>query len=123
MIEQMISVFAHAGSFAENKDIAKQLRESVIIPELRAGNRVVIDFSGVSGTTQSFVHALISGPIRKFRSVAFDNMLFKNCDAEVQAVVRIVFAYMQESLEPENDAPEPSPETRGAFRSVKNRRH
>lgn len=44
----------------------------------------------------------ISGPMRQFRAMALDSLLFKNCNAEVQAVIRIVFAYMQESM----DAPE-----------------
>jgi hypothetical protein len=99
MTPPVLAILDHAGSFAENKDIAKQLRERVIIPALRAGQPVVIDFDQVSGTTQSFVHALISGPVRQFRNFALDNLLFKNCSPEVQAVVRIVFAYMQESMD------------------------
>ena len=94
-----ISIFAHAGSFAENKDAAKQLREEHIIPALRDGQQVVIDFEQVTGTTQSFVHALISGSIRQFHNVALDNLLFKNCNSEVQAIIRIVFTYMQESMD------------------------
>ena len=97
-----ISIFEQAGDFAENKDIAKRLRENVIIPAMRSGRAVTIDFSRVTGTTQSFIHALISGPMRQFRAFALDNLFFENCNAEVRAVVRIVFAYMQESM----DAPE-----------------
>jgi len=99
MTPPIISIFNHAGGFAENKDVARQLREDVIILALQNGQEVIIDFGQVSGTTQSFVHALISGPIRQFRAVALDNLCFKNCNADVQAVIRIVFAYMQESLD------------------------
>ena len=97
-----IPIFTHTGSFAENKDIAKQLRETIIIPALRNQQQVIIDFDQVSGTTQSFVHALISGPIRQFHTIALDNLLFKNCNAEVQGIIRIVFAYMQESMSTED---------------------
>jgi len=94
-----ISIFEQTGSFAENKDTARRLREDVIIPALRSGQAVAIDFSQVTGATQSFIHALISGPIRQFRALALDNLLFENCNPEVRAVIRIVFAYMQESMD------------------------
>ena len=94
-----IPIIKHTHNFAENKDVAKQLRETLIIPALRDGQQVIVDFGQVSGTTQSFIHALISGPIRKFRSIALDNLIFKNCNTEVQSVIRIVFAYMQESAD------------------------
>ena len=104
MSQPVISIFEQAGDFAENKDTARRLRETVIIPALRSGQAVTLDFAQVSGTTQSFVHALISGPMRQFRTFALDNLLFKNCNAEVQAVIRIVFAYMQESMDSADDA-------------------
>ena len=95
-----IKVFKEAGAFAENKDIAKRLREEIVIPALREGRQVVIDFEGVSGVTQSFIHALVSESIRQFRGFALENLVFKNCNAELNAVIRIVFAYMQESIGP-----------------------
>ena len=98
MKSSSIAIFKHTGSFAENKDVAKTLREDILIPTLQTGRQVTLDFENVSGTTQSFIHALISGPLRRFKMDAFDNMLFKNCNAEVRAVVRIVYAYMQESM-------------------------
>jgi len=102
-IREHIEAFAGKELFAENKDIAKQLRESAILPALRDGRQVVLDFNEISGATQSFVHALISESIRQFRATALENLLFKNCNAKVREIIRIVFAYMQESLDTPGD--------------------
>lgn len=87
------------GDFAENKDIAKKLRVEKIIPSLLKGQEVILDFEGVSGATQSFVHALISDPIRKFKAVAFNNLLYRNANKDIREIVSIVYRYMQESLD------------------------
>lgn len=88
-----------AGDFAENKDIAKKLRIEEIIPSLLKGDEVILDFAGISGATQSFIHALISDPIRKLRGVAFDHLIYKNANDDIREIVSIVYRYMQESLD------------------------
>lgn len=97
----LIKIKDLAGEFAENKDVAKALRINKIIPTLADGKDVVLDFSGVSGTTQSFIHALISEPIRRFRDIALEKIEYKNCSDIVKEVIKTVFEYMQESLDVE----------------------
>jgi len=87
-----------AGEFAENKDIAKQLRVKILMPELSKGREVIMDFDGVKGATQSFVHALISDPIREYKDIAFDKLIYKNCNDDVKEIIAIVYRYMQESM-------------------------
>lgn len=91
-----------AGEFAENKDIAKKIRITVIMPTLAKGHEVVIDFTGVSGATQSFIHALVSDPIREFKEAAFDQLIYKNANNDIREIISIVYRYMQESLYGEN---------------------
>lgn len=91
------------GSFAENKDIAKKIRVEQIMPELSRGNEIEIDFDSVDGSTQSFIHALLSDPIREYRDVAFDNLIFKNANDDIRAVISVVYRYMQESLSSSSD--------------------
>lgn len=98
-MKTLIEVKKLAGEFAENKDVAKELRINKIMPSLTDGKIVVLDFTGVSGTTQSFIHALISEPIRKFHDVALDNLEYKNCSNVVREVIKTVYEYMQESLD------------------------
>lgn len=96
-----LNMYELAGSFAENKEVAKRLRIQTVMPTLLAGKDVVFDFQGVTGATQSFIHALISEPIREFRDIAYENLYYENANDNVREIISIVYRYMQESLEPE----------------------
>lgn len=85
------------GEFAENKDIARDIRLQQIIPILKRNETVVIDFAQVSGATQSFIHALISELFRTHGSAVLDQIQFKNCNETVQKIITIVTEYMQEA--------------------------
>lgn len=87
------------GSFAENKEKAKELRITKIIPALQQDQKITLDFLGVEGATQSFIHALISDPIRYYRETAYDNLYYKNINEDIQEIVSTVYRYMQESLD------------------------
>lgn len=95
MIE--IKLFPEVGSFAENKDIAKDIRLTRIIPALDRNEEVVFDFGGVDSVTQSFIHALISDLIRKYGSDVLDQIYFRSCNKTVQGIIDIVVAYVQEA--------------------------
>ena|SRR2546428_38242 len=88
------------GTFAENKDLARELRRDVILPALKEGGNVILDFTGVESTTQSFIHALISQIIREFGINILDRMPFKGCNEGVRKFVSIVTEYMQHEEEP-----------------------
>jgi hypothetical protein len=91
-----IDVFAHAGAFAENKDVARDLRVKEILPALERNEDVVLDFKQVDAVTQSFIHALISDLLRKRGSDVLDHVEFKSCNETVKKIITIVADYMQE---------------------------
>ena len=92
-----IKIFDFVGAFAENKDIARSIRIEQIEPAIRSGKDVVLDFSGVDSTTQSFIHALISELYREYGERVLDIVSFKNCNQIIQKVIGIVIDYMQQS--------------------------
>lgn len=92
-----ISIVKHAGSFAENKDIAQEIRLTKLIPALEKKERIVLDFEHVDGVTQSFIHALISDLIRRYGNDVLDCIQFKSCNETVRGMISIVTDYMQES--------------------------
>jgi hypothetical protein len=91
----LISKFA--GTFAENKDAARDIRLKSIMPALEKEKEIILDFDGVTGATQSFIHALISEALRKYGDGALNLVVFKNCVPVVREVVILVTEYMQES--------------------------
>jgi len=92
-----IKLFELVGSFAENKDLAREIRLKRIVPALEKNEKVILNFDSISATTQSFVHALISELIRNYGVEVLDEVYFKNCNETVQKVITIVIEYMQES--------------------------
>jgi hypothetical protein len=94
-----IEIRAHAGAFAENKDIARDLRLNEIVPALEKKEEVVLDFTGVDATTQSFIHALISDLLRKYGGDVLDRIDFKSCNETIRKIITIVVDYMQEGAE------------------------
>jgi len=92
-----IRLYERAGSFAENKDVARDIRMQEITPALERNEEVILDFEKVDSVTQSFVHALISDLIRTYGTDALDRVSFKSCNDVVRKIITIVVDYMQES--------------------------
>jgi hypothetical protein len=92
-----IKLYERVGSFAENKDTARDIRLSRIVPALEHGEEIVLDFSGVDSATQSFIHALLSDLFRKYGADVLDRIKFKSCSETVKKIIGIVAEYMQKS--------------------------
>jgi len=93
-----IKLFNRTGSFAENKDLARDIRLNEIIPALDKGHNIILNFTGIETVTQSFIHALISDLFRKYGSSILDKISFKSCNENVRKIITIVTDYMQESI-------------------------
>jgi len=92
-----IKLLERVGSFAENKDAARDIRLTKIIPSLDRGEDVTLDFESVESATQSFIHALISDLIKKYGNEVLDRIYFKNCSTTVRKIINIVTDYTQEA--------------------------
>ena len=90
-----IELFPIVGSFAENKDKAKDIRVEKIIPSLEQGEDLVLDFNKIDSITQSFAHALLSDLIRNYGIDVLDRISFANCNETVSRIIEIVVDYMQ----------------------------
>ena len=95
MIE--IKIIEAVGSFAENKDLSRDIRITKIIPALERNVGVILNFKGIEGATQSFIHALISDVIRRYGAKVLDKISFKECNENVRKIIGMVVEYMQES--------------------------
>lgn len=93
-----IVIFDKAGAFAENKDVARDIRILEIMPALERNEEVLLDFRQVDAATQSFIHALISDALRKYGGDVLDRIAFKSCNDTVKKLINIVVDYMQEGM-------------------------
>ncbi len=101
-MKKNIKLYPIVGDFAENKDLAKKIRLEEILPALSKHQIVILDFKNTTGATQSFIHALISDPIREYRDIAFEKLTFKNVNKDIKEIISIVYRYMQESMDNES---------------------
>jgi len=88
-----IRIESGVNGFAENKDQAKALRVSRLLPAISEGNRVVLDFGEVKYATQSFIHALIGEALQKYNEAALDLIEFRHCSEAVRSVIELVVDY------------------------------
>ncbi|HSY50057.1 MAG TPA: DUF4325 domain-containing protein [Thermoanaerobaculia bacterium] len=79
--------------FAEDKDQAKLIRTSVILPTLSRSEAVVLDFKEIQYATQSFVHALIGEALQRYGERALELVEFKHCSEAVRSAVELVVDY------------------------------
>jgi hypothetical protein len=93
-----IRVHDCCGDFAENKDKAREMRETRIRPALkdRCQWPIVLDFTGVDSSTQSFVHALISDVFQEKGEAALDILEFKGCSKAIESLITTVVNYSLE---------------------------
>lgn len=91
-----IMIFEKAGEFAENKDIARDVRLKEIIPVLNKKQEVILNFERVGAATQSFIHALISDLFRNYGNDVLDQITFKSCNETIKKIINIVVDYMQD---------------------------
>ena len=97
MIE--IKLLNQVGYFAENKDIAREIRLKQIMPALDQRENIILDFAGVDSATQSFMHALLSEVLRHYGSQVIEQIQFKSCTKTLEKIITLVLEYMQESLD------------------------
>lgn len=114
----VVSIIDRAGFFAEDKDVAALVREECIRPAIVSGRRVVLDFEGVVGATQSFIHALIAAVIREDGIDALEMLEFKSCAPSLKGIISIVVDYCQ--LDVGHDEVEPRGSREPAAKAVPN---
>jgi hypothetical protein len=88
-----IELSASSTGFAEDKDLARDLREREILPALERSDRVVLDFSRVNYATQSYIHALIGEPLKKYGEDALESLEFKGCSPQLKSLITLVVDY------------------------------
>jgi STAS-like domain of unknown function (DUF4325) len=98
----ILKVADMVGDFAEDKDWAAAIREEAIRKELADGGNIILDFTGVTLTTQSFVHALISDILRSEGERILDKIEFRGCVPGVKGIVETVVQYSLETMEDAN---------------------
>jgi len=79
--------------FAENKDEAKRIRTTELLPALARKEKVVIDCRNVKYATQSYIHALVGEALSIYGESLLDNVEFRKCTSQLKSVIELVVDY------------------------------
>lgn len=81
------------GDFAHNKDVATQIRQDQLLPILAKYEQIVLNFTGVTGSTQSFIHALIAEPLQIYGKDVLKLLQFKSASPIMKTLISLVIDY------------------------------
>jgi len=95
-----ITLKADSGGFAENKDEARMIRTTRLLPVLDRGEEITLDFSEIRYATQSYVHVLINEALVKHGETALHLIEFKNCSQQLRSVIELVVDYSLDGFAP-----------------------
>lgn len=85
-------VIVSVKQFEEDVERAAAIRDQDILPSMKAGTMVVLDFAGVKFATQSFIHALMYKVIRDGQQLG-STLSIANCTRSTREAVMAVAAY------------------------------
>jgi len=100
----ILTLHEHIGDFAEDKDWAAAFREQSIRPCLKMDATLILDFSGITLATQSFVHALISDILRGEGEEVLERLEFRGCVSGVKGIIETVVQYSLETTEDDEES-------------------
>lgn len=85
-------VIVSVKEFEEDVEQAAKIRDEELLPSMKEGTLVVLDFAGVKFATQSFVHALMYKVIRDGQNIG-STLSIANCSRSTREAVMAVAAY------------------------------
>lgn len=88
--EELVIVDVQA--FEEDVERAAKIREEDLLPSMRLGTLVVLNFDGVKFATQSFIHALMYKVIRDGQNIG-STLCIAKCSRSTREAVMAVAAY------------------------------
>lgn len=75
------------GMRADVKSEAINYRDRYLLPAVKSGKIVVLDFAGVLSSTHSFLNALLASPIRTLGVIAYKRIKVMNATSEIRETI------------------------------------
>jgi hypothetical protein len=88
-----IKIPGGSARFQEDKELAREIRHTRLLPALAENRSIRLDFSDVDYATQSFVHALIGEVLKRYGESILDRLEFHKCSQQLQNVISLVVNY------------------------------
>ncbi|NOU23471.1 MAG: STAS-like domain-containing protein [Methyloglobulus sp.] len=83
----IIQLTDQSDSFLSGAECALQIRMEQLVPAIKIGETVEIDFSNVRGTSQSWMNALVMGALLECGMDSLKFLKFKHCNPLVKELI------------------------------------
>jgi len=82
-----LSIYNYFGSFAEDKQAAIKHRDNKLVPAIKDGKTVVVDFDNVNYAPHSFLSALLATPTKILGMKAYKRIRIVNATPEIRETI------------------------------------
>lgn len=86
-----ISVRNYFGRYAEDKDLAKKIRDEKLIPALAENKSLTIDFEEIVSAPHSLLNAMLATPIERLGLAAYKKIKIINAAPEIRETLDFIF--------------------------------
>ena len=86
----LVRMYNYFGKRAEVKSDAISYRDKYLLPAVREGKIITLDFRDVSSSTHSFLNALLASPIRTLGLKAYKRIRMVNVTSEIRETVEYI---------------------------------
>lgn len=86
-----IEMYNYFGPRCEVKLEAINIRDKKLLPALREGRSVILDFTDVESATHSFLTSLLVTSIKEFGLLAYKRIRIIGCDSKIREMIDFVF--------------------------------
>ena len=89
--EETVSIQKYFGKYAENKDLAKKLRDEKLLPALAENKKLIIDFADVIFATDGVLTAMLATPIQRLGLPAYKKIKVINVASDIRVMLDFIF--------------------------------
>lgn len=86
-----ISVRNYFGKYAEDKDLAKKIRDEKLLPALADSKTLTIDFEEIISAPHSLLNAMLATPIERLGLAAYKKIRIINAAPEIRETLDFIF--------------------------------
>lgn len=79
------------GPFADEKQAAINFRDNKLVPAIKSGKKVLIDFEGVDSSPHSFLSALLATPVKILGINSYKVIRITNASPEIRETIDYIF--------------------------------
>jgi hypothetical protein len=89
--QYLVSVYNYFGRRPEVKSEAIAFRDKRLLPAVKEGKSVVLDFTDIRSSTHSFLNALLASPIRTLGVIAYKRIRIVHAIPEIRETLDYIF--------------------------------